>query len=238
MAEVEKPIVDEEEFEAASEEVSDKAPRRELTEEEKAKMSRRLTPAQKMEMRELIETGHGTVSSCAKMFGISRTSVSEWAKRNGVRANSRLGEVAKAVSAATTGKIEEKLETFESKLQERVAKFKEDEYLAASLIYRLNLKQTNDALKSANPDESLANLLPTKKSMKLTVDIHKRASDMLKAILRIDGIDAGEPQDAYEIRELTGKEVAAIRNKQKTEEDDDEIDEFPLGDDESGVVTT
>ncbi len=170
------------------------------------------------EAEALYKTGAATAKDIAERFDQPiRTIYSHFAKKDiDYGSDVPREEIAEAVK-------EEVIDTVTLKAR-RVTEVKERHFKFAKNIDILTMKSITDAVKDKKSLETIAGDL---KSLELASKIFKNTRDGLWKILDLDKDDGDEDElPELVIRDLTGQEIAAIRDKQQTDLNEDDVNEL------------
>jgi len=193
----------------------------EETGSEDEKKSKRLTPAEWAEIRNLYEMGMMKAKDLAEKYGVSRSAISQYFTKHGVTWNSRKEEMEK--------KVEESVITFAMKRKQRIEETKTQTYELDAAINAFSRKLLADAIKGSIP------LSTREKELKA---LHKLAVvNTLTRQGRYAVLDAEREIDEAELPEIRIRDLSKEEIERLREKDEDELEDLlSIGGDDDEVV--
>lgn len=200
----------------------------EETEEEEANNGRRLTDAEKAEIRELFELGQMGTVELAKKFGITRQALSRWFKREGITKGSRAHElqaainkgVKNAVGQVAGQQVIQQLERYADKRLDWIEETRVTAIKDLKLTQQLAKKVVADAIKDKKPISTVDDDL---KAIHRAQKILEQNADARLRILRSDNIVDEDDLPKLIIEDLTADQLIEFHTNNGVE-DEDEID--------------
>lgn len=189
--------------------------------EEEEKKGKRLTAAEWAEIRNLYEMGMMKAKDLADKFGVSRSAISQYFTKHGVKWNVRKEEMEK--------KVEESVITFAMKRKQRIEDTKTQSYELDAAINAFSRKLLSDAIKGSVP------LSTRDKELKA---LHKLAVvNTLTRQGRYAVLDADREIDEAELPEIRFKDLSKEEIEKYRDSDEDELEDLlSVGGEDDDVI--
>ncbi|RWI35414.1 hypothetical protein [Mesorhizobium sp.] len=202
----------------------------EPAEDEDEKKGRRLTDAERAEIRETFELGQAGIVELSEKYGVTRQALSKWFKKDGITKGSRAHEVQAAINnsvkaaigSAVGAAVAEQIERFSEKRLEwiedtRVSAIK-DLNAAKQIARKIMAEAIRDKKAPATIDDDLKALHRYQKIIEQNADAKLR-------ILRSEQVVDENDLPKLQIEDLTAEQLVEF-HRDNGVEDEDEIEQI------------
>ncbi|MBA8881716.1 hypothetical protein [Phyllobacterium myrsinacearum] len=204
--------------------------------EEAGKKFRKLTPAERAEIRELYELGKARMTELADKYGCSRQTLSRWFRDEKIKWGSRAEEVKEAakaaITASTTATVTSIAERFQDHRADWIEETRVNSYKALRMAELLAKKTVQEAMKAAKP---LATIDEEMKAIHRYQKVLLENADARLRILNADDVVAEDDLPSIQIDDLTAEDLVRF-HRENGVDDEEEIDEILKNFDEPVVI--
>lgn len=197
-------------------------------EDASASKAKKLTPAERAEIKELYELGKSRMNELCDKYSVTRQALSKWFKEEKIQWGSRAGEVATAVNQAVTSAAttvgQEAADKYSDKRNEWIEETRVASYKALKQAEMLAKKAIATALK-ATPVASMASIDDDLKAIHRFQKILEQNADARLRILRADDVVDETSLPELTISDLTAEDLVKF-HRENNVDDEEEIDEI------------